>query len=222
LSTIRHELGNSVNALKVSVDVLRDKFEVFSDEKRKAYLERISTLTERQQRILQAMKAYSGFCVDKKEEIPFSQFWERFMAMVSDKLKTHGIRLIYASNLGPCILTGDKMALMSVMTNILDNAVEALLDADDPTIEIEASENTHGIFIRLRDNGSGIKEKDMEKIFVPLFTTKPGKMGMGLPIARKILSKMDGRIDMERLSEGTEARVWLKLRGEQNRFIQNR
>ena len=168
------------------------------------------------------MKAYSGFCVDKKEEIPFSQFWERFMAMVSDKLKTHGIRLIYASNLGPCILTGDKMALMSVMTNILDNAVEALLAADDPTIEIEASENTHGIFIRLRDNGSGIKEKDMEKIFVPLFTTKPGKMGMGLPIARKILSKMDGRIDMERLSEGTEARVWLKLRGEQNRFIQNR
>jgi signal transduction histidine kinase len=51
----------------------------------------------------------------------------------------------------------------------------------------------------------------MVKIFVPLFTTKPGHMGMGLPIAHKLLCKMGGWIEIESLyGKGTEARVWLQ------------
>ena len=57
----------------------------------------------------------------------------------------------------------------------------------------------------------GVSEVNLEKIFIPFFTTKPGKMGMGLPIAHKLITKMDGGINVKHLFEGgTEVNVWIK------------
>jgi signal transduction histidine kinase len=72
--------------------------------------------------------------------------------------------------------------------------------------------------IGVRDNGCGITEKDLPKVFLPLFTTKPGRRGMGLPIALKLLSSMGGHMEIESLSEGgTRVRIWLRtVGGEKN------
>jgi two-component system sensor kinase FixL len=68
----------------------------------------------------------------------------------------------------------------------------------------------------MKDNGPGIKKNDMSKIFIPLFTTKPGKLGMGLPIARKLSLEMEGHMEIESVfGKGTEARLWLKTMGNQ-------
>jgi len=63
----------------------------------------------------------------------------------------------------------------------------------------------------MKDNGCGIKKGDLGKIFIPLFTTKPGRRGVGLPIALKLLSQMGGRLEIDNLSAGgTQARIWLR------------
>jgi signal transduction histidine kinase len=60
----------------------------------------------------------------------------------------------------------------------------------------------------------------MSRIFIPLFTTRPDKMGMGLPIARKLLLKMEGRIEVESpFGDGTEVRVWLRTAGGQEKEV---
>lgn len=211
LSTLRHELGNSINSLKITLDVLHENFGLFDDGKKKYYLKKGLNLVARQQKLIEAMKSYSRFNVKAQKEIPFLPFWEQFISMASNQLKDGNIKLIYQLEIGPCLIMVDDIALNKVMTSILDNAIEAVEDVDDPKIELKALMTNHSVMILVKDNGSGINKNDIPKMFIPLFTTKPGMMGMGLPIARKLLLKMEGRIEIKSLSgKGTEVRVWLK------------
>jgi len=211
LSTLRHELGNPINSLKITLDVLQENYDLFDDVKRKDYLKRGLKLLARQERLVEAMKSYSRSNAKEQEEIPFVNLWEYFVNMASKRLKDGKIKFIHNLELRPCLLKANNVALSRVMTNLLDNAIEALEDVSDPKIELTASRNNDFVVIVIKDNGSGVRKSDMPKIFIPLYTTKPGKMGMGLPIARKLLLKMEGWIEMKSpFGNGTEVRVWLR------------
>jgi signal transduction histidine kinase len=210
LSTLRHELGNSINSLKITLDVLRENYDLFDDRKRKNYLERGLGLIARQQRLTDAMKAYARFNVKTQEEILVGPFLRSFLDRVSEKIKNENIKLNYLFEVKPCRIIGDSNALLKIMESIFDNAVEALEKVRAPEIEVQAETADDKVVILTKDNGSGISKKDLPKIFTPLFTTKPGKMGIGLPIARKLLWGMGGWIRVESTSgAGTEVRVCL-------------
>lgn len=212
LSTIRHEVGNSINSLKITLDVLRENFDLFDDAKRKDYLKRGSKLVARQQELVNAMKAYSMFNVKEQEEIQFLHLWKSFLTAAATKLKEKNIKFIQDHETAPFLIKANTMALNKVMMNILDNAVEAVEIVNDPQVELRVTLNDDFVTVMLKDNGCGIRKNDISKAFIPLFTTKPGKMGMGLPIARKLLVKMGGRIEIESpFEDGTEVRVWLRI-----------
>jgi signal transduction histidine kinase len=214
LSTIRHEIGNSINSLKITLDVLRENFDLFDDAKKKDYLKRGSALVARQQDLVNAMKTYSSFNVKEQEEIPFLNFWESFLTSAATKLKDKNIKFIQDHDLTPFRIKANNMALNKIMMNILDNAIEAVEVVDDPQIELRVKMDNVFVNIMLKDNGCGVRKNDISKAFIPLFTTKPGKRGMGLPIARKLLVKMEGWIEIESpFEDGTEVRVWLRIVG---------
>ena len=216
LSTLRHELGNSVNSLKITLDVLRENYDLFDDAKKKEYLKRGSRLLARQQQLVDAMKSYSQFKVNEQSEIAFLSFWKHFLRSVSSRVEDANIKLFHHGEVEPCLIMGDSAALNKVMIGILENAMEAVEGIDDPMIELEVSKTSSFLKILVEDNGSGIRKNDMPRVFTPLFTTKPGKMGMGLPIARKLLLEMKGRITIGSVFGGrTKARVWLKSVGGQ-------
>ena len=222
LSTLRHEMGNSVNSLKITLDVLQENYNRFDDEKRKDYLKRASKLLARQEKLVEAMRSYSKFDVKEQEEIQLLHFWETFLTTAAAKLRDANIRLVHNHDLEPCLIRASNMALNKVMTNILDNAIQAVEDVNDPQIELRALRHKDSVTILLKDNGCGIRKNDISKTFIPLFTTKPGKMGMGLPIARKLLSKMGGRIEIEsHLVKGTEVRLWLKTVNGEKKDLQS-
>ena len=85
-----------------------------------------------------------------------------------------------------------------VWTNIIDNAVDALHDANDPKIMIRSQVNREQIHILLEDNGPGIPDDIKNRIFDPFFTTKEvGKgSGMGLDISAKLIRAAGGDIQV--------------------------
>ena len=211
LSTLRHELGNSVNSLKITLDVARQNYETFDDQKRKEYLNRGSELLTRQQRLVEAMKSYSQFRVNEQKEISFPSFWKHFLGWTSRRALDEDIKIIYEDEIGPWLIMGDTGALHKAMTSIVSNAMEAVKGTDSPTIYLRTSRTNHSLKIVIQDNGCGISESDLPRVFTPLFSTKKGKMGMGLPIARKLLIEMGGRIRIHSVfGRGTRATVWLK------------
>lgn len=211
LSTLRHELGNSVNSLKITLDVLRQNYEVFDDAKRKEYLERGSEQLARQQRLVEAMKSYSQFKVNEQKELSFPSFWKQFLRWASTRALDENLKLIYDHEAGPWLFLGDTPALHKAMTSITVNAIEAVEGVDNPTVQLRVSRTNGYLKMVIEDNGCGIGEGDLPRVFVPLFTTKPGKMGMGLPIARKLLLEMNGRMKLHSvLGSGTRATIWLR------------
>jgi signal transduction histidine kinase len=218
LSSMRHQLGNAVNALKVTLDVLQENFDSFDDAKKKEYMKRASELLARQQVLIEAMRSYSITNASDLKPMEFLSFWQHFVEEVSRRLEGQNIRLIHRTDASPCVIMGTAMALDTAMKHLLDNALDALDRVNHPEIELDASRNGDDLMISVRDNGCGIRDKDLPKVFVPLFSTKPGRRGMGLPIALKLFSSMGGRMELESLSQvGTRVRVWLRtLDGEEN------
>jgi len=87
----------------------------------------------------------------------------------------------------------DKIEL--VFLNLFQNAVQAMPEGGELTIEAVASESE--VAFGVRDSGHGIPEEDLERVFEPLYTTKARGIGLGLAIVRRLVDAHQGRVTVE-------------------------
>jgi signal transduction histidine kinase len=101
--------------------------------------------------------------------------------------------------------------LNQVWTNLIHNAVQALDGQGE--IAIETAAERGGVVVRVIDDGPGIPDDVMAQLFEPFFTTKPrGEgSGLGLSIARRILDRHGGTLEVESRPGRTAFAVWLPL-----------
>ena len=124
------------------------------------------------------------------------------------------------------LLTADPNQLRQLFTNLITNALEAMeVTVGERRVDIRASlvpEDAEPasagqplpaqVRIEVKDNGAGISEDDLERIFSPFFTTKPQGTGLGLSIVRKVVDAHDGIIDATSApGRGTTFRVTLPV-----------
>lgn len=124
------------------------------------------------------------------------------------------------------LLTADPNQLRQLFTNLITNALEAMeVTEGDRRVDIRASQVPEDaepgsagqplpaqVRIEVKDNGPGISEDDLERIFSPFFTTKPQGTGLGLSIVRKVVDAHDGIIDATSApGRGTTFRVTLPV-----------
>ncbi|MFH0975645.1 MAG: ATP-binding protein [Spirochaetota bacterium] len=89
----------------------------------------------------------------------------------------------------------DKVLLRQALTNIIQNSVDALGRSGNIFVKSEYADKVHGIAkVSIRDDGPGIDEENLEKIFDPTFSTKITGTGLGLAIVEKIILEHNGRI----------------------------
>ena len=108
-------------------------------------------------------------------------------------------------NTEPVIITGRSTQLSQVFLNLFFNAAQALCDKVG-VISITTKADKKNAYITIADNGSGIDENKLNKIFDPFYTTKPiGQgTGLGLAISKAIIEQHSGQIRVEsQLNQGT-------------------
>jgi two-component system, NtrC family, nitrogen regulation sensor histidine kinase NtrY len=92
-------------------------------------------------------------------------------------------------------LVADEGLVEQALINLVKNSIEALEGVERPAIEILAGEGPGGrAFIEVADNGRGIPEGELEKVFVPFYTTKAEGSGVGLGLCRQIMRLHGGSI----------------------------
>src|SRR5207302_10398814 len=104
----------------------------------------------------------------------------------------------------------DPAMLRQVLHNLFQNAIDALSGVENPRILVATSIGTGGVLLTVRDNGSGIAEGVMGRIFEPYVTTKPKGTGLGLAIVKKIVDEHHGSVAIEnRPTRGASVSVLL-------------
>lgn len=102
----------------------------------------------------------------------------------------------------------DKEQIEQVIINVVKNAIQALVqgEKEHKSLTITAmSYPSGGAFIRVADNGTGIEEEALKKIFIPFFTTKKNGSGIGLSLSKQIMRNHGGNISAKsQIGEGTE------------------
>ena len=92
----------------------------------------------------------------------------------------------------------DRFQITQAFNNIIKNSVEAVSNIPNPSVSINLSEKNNLIKLIVTDNGVGIDEKKISKLFEPYFTTKDKGTGLGLSIVKKIIEDHGGYIKIEK------------------------
>ncbi|MCQ2150194.1 MAG: ATP-binding protein, partial [Bacteroidales bacterium] len=98
------------------------------------------------------------------------------------------------------LTTGPKPQLARVFINLLGNAIQAVSHNDEKKILVSLRKSVREGFydIVFEDNGSGVAEENLDKLFTPNFTTKSGGTGLGLAISKSVLDKCGATISYSR------------------------
>ncbi len=202
-----HEVGNPLNSIKTIASVLKDNVNFFSQEKVLEYLESILTEINRIEFLLRMFKVFNAYEDLNIQAVSMKAFFDKFTKLIESDLDKRKIFFSVRFKSPLIFAMTDMRALQHVLLNVLTNAMDAVSEIDEPTIDIEISSLRTKVVISVRDNGIGIGEEQRGKIFFPFYTTKPKGTGMGLTIVKNLLIKMGGTIDMKSLQRGTEVTI---------------
>lgn len=109
-------------------------------------------------------------------------------------------------------IEGDSGQLEQVFVNLIKNAIEATHVGGQVSIQIADHDNQE-VILQVVDNGSGIPEEDLPKLFEPFYTTKENGTGLGLMISQKIIVEHHGTLEIHsKAGEGTRVIVTLPCR----------
>ncbi len=195
-SGIRHEIGNPVNSIKTTLSVLKANLDKFSGETVEVYIDRALAEIARVEYLLKVLKNFNMFETLKFEDVGVESFISMFLSLVMDDFVKKGINIKCFIHPEARWVRADPRALQQVLLNLLSNAADALEEAEHPKIVIQAYKIQRQIKITIIDCGCGISEEEMNQIFKPFYTTKTSGTGLGLVLAKKMLAKMNGLIEV--------------------------
>jgi signal transduction histidine kinase len=117
------------------------------------------------------------------------------LACLRADLQRHGIFVHTEPEPDLPAIAGDPTQLRQVLVNLVTNAIDAMAETIGPrTLSVCTTLRDGNVRISVADTGPGITPEDADRIFNPLFTTKPDGMGLGLAICRSIIENHDGRL----------------------------
>ncbi len=216
-ATVAHELRNPLGAVRTSTFILEKKYSA-NDEKTKVILGRINSGVMRCDNIITQLLDFSRSSPASKTEQNLDEWLATTLQETSEDISP-AVSITCDLGIGERKVAFDAGRLNRVMINLVSNAVEAMIgkgnikgttDVIDPSISIETKLTSRGAEIKIRDNGPGISEANLKKIFEPLFTTKNFGTGLGLPAVQKILEQHGGGLEVfSKEGHGAEFTAWL-------------
>lgn len=207
--TVSHDLKSPLVAITGFIGLLeRDALAAGTDpgaaERMKKDLKRIRGAAARMSRLLNELLELSriGRVVNPSEDVPLSELVDEAQGLVEGEIVARGAEVTIDPDLP--LVFGDRVRLLEVFQNLLENALKLMGEQEAPRIEIGMRGSPSGAepVLYVRDNGMGIEPAYLDKVF-GLFERLDGQTegtGVGLALVKRIVEVHGGRIWIE--SEG--------------------
>jgi signal transduction histidine kinase len=218
-ASIAHEVNNPLAIIAESSGWLQDRFardpEIPSSlaEAATLALGKIDRAVERARRISQNLLRFARAPDAFLSEVVLADLGAEVIDLTSARAHEKGVHVdLDGSTDFDAACTTDEYQLRQVLLNIVTNAIQAVEPGGNVVLTVESTND--GVVFSVIDDGPGIPEENIERIFEPFFSTKPADhgTGLGLSVCRGITERLGGRIEVEnRLGSGCTFRIVLPL-----------
>jgi two-component system NtrC family sensor kinase len=221
---LAHEINNPLQVMKSEHTMIEDLiFDMEKDDNPpdpetlrlvKDSVEQISIQIERCKKITQELLKFARKKEASTQPINMPEFLRQVVSMIEHTALIENIRIVQEHDPDLPPVMSDPDQLQQIFLNLLNNAIFALKDRDSGEIRVSISHEDAYVSVSVADNGCGISPENMEKIFLPFYTTKPVGQGtgLGLSTAYGILKSLGGEITVtSELNAGAVFTVRLPL-----------
>lgn len=214
-SSLAHELNNPLTIVVGCSEQLRRRAEElsFEDQKIKMYLSNIQKASKRVEGIIAGLSKITRRSSDGFTKVDLVGATKETIDLVKSLTETEVIDFEVAIEEKPVFVYGEQNLIQQVIMNLVNNAKDALSDSSNKKIIFSLKEEGDFVEIRVGDNGPGIPDEIVEKIFNIFFTTKSSHdgTGIGLYLCKKIIDRHRGTIKVETGEWGTVFTVQIPL-----------
>ena len=208
-----HEIRNPLTSIRSTIQYLQNRID---DPEDKSLAEGLISEVDRINDIIQDMLSFSKPEELKIEETDLNDLISQILRLVENSAKSRGIEISLEYQSRNDTIYVDRNLIKQAMINILMNSIQAIESPDGKiqivVREIEQEKHLSGLdsmfLVEIRDNGPGIPENLLDKIFDPFYTTKQEGTGLGLSITYSIIHRHGGEIEIQsELGKGTISKV---------------
>ena len=206
--TLAHEVRNPLNNINLSVEQLMDQYK---DSEAQVYYEIIQRNGKRIGDIITELLNSSRVSSQiKMEPLSLQDVMDRAIIAAEDRLTLKKISLEKSYTATPAVSLLDEEKIRIALLNIIINAVEAM-EEEAGKLEVLISSTDEEHVLEIKDNGCGISEENMQRLFEPYFTSKRNGMGLGLASTMIIIQSLNAHVDVKsELGKGTSFIIGFK------------
>ncbi len=194
-----HEIRNPLSSLNINIELLREELlEQVHLSQKEEILSLLSFISYESLRLENNLKDFLDFNrlpPPKFEWVQINEVLDSIVRLLGAEVQMKNARMETHFQKKLPLLKIDVSQLNLALSNLLINSIQAVSDQGEIHLFSRASKKN--VFIIIRDNGAGISKDHLPRIFDFMFSTKPTGSGLGLSIAKKIISDHRGEISVK-------------------------
>ncbi len=217
VKVLTHEIMNSVTPISSLANTVEDELKIHLDvdkpDLQKEDIEdlhlAVQTIQKRSVGLIRFVQDFRNLTHIPKPKINnllVKEMIDQIMLLLKTEIKANNIKVNTTVEPADLTINADKELIEQVLINLLKNAIQAFEEHTNKLVEINGFINDKNRpVIAVKDNGTGIDEEALLKIFIPFFTTKKSGSGIGLSLSRQIMRQHQGVLAVKsKIDEGTE------------------
>lgn len=211
-SRLAHEIRNPLNAMNMNLQMLEEELQGLAtpaDPEHVDLLESTKSEIKRLARLVDNFLAYARPPQPRLESRDLNLLARELVRLLDVDFRQHGVQLVL--DLEPLLphVETDETQLKQAVINLLVNARQILRDGGVVTLRTRAGSKGE-VVIEVQDNGPGVPADVRDRIFEVFYSSRGGGTGLGLPIARQIVERHGGTIEVDSVEgQGTTFRIRL-------------
>ena len=192
-ASLAHEIRNPLGSIEGAVDICERSLD---EDKRREFLGIIKKEAGRLNSLLTNLLDFARTRTPQMQSVELNSIIKAVVGLVAHNAQQRGIQLRSDVPADLPRVECDAQQIQQALLNVTLNALQAT-PSGGPVL-LSAVKQDEWIFLRVRDEGKGVREADLKRIFDPFYTTKEGGTGLGLAVSYQILLQHRGRILAER------------------------